>query len=50
MRITAREPIPDALHADSLRLAALALDDFRELGALDLELNHAAPNRGAVNE
>jgi hypothetical protein len=42
--------LPTALHADSPRLAALALDDYRELGALDLQLNHAAPNRGAVNE
>jgi hypothetical protein len=33
-------PVPNVLHADSLRLAAQALDDFRELGALDLELNH----------
>ena len=49
-RDSTREPIPDALHADSPRLAALALDDYRELGALDLELNHAAPDRGAVNE
>ncbi|HAK96892.1 MAG TPA: hypothetical protein DCM87_18355 [Planctomycetes bacterium] len=39
-RDSTREPIPDALHANSPRLAALALDDYRELGALDLELNH----------
>ena len=45
-RDSTREPIPDALHADSPRLAALALDDYRALGALDLKLNHAAPNRG----
>jgi hypothetical protein len=29
-----------ALHADSVRLAADALDDFRELGEHDLALNH----------
>jgi hypothetical protein len=34
------EPIPNVMRANSLRLAAQALDDFRELGALDLELNH----------
>ncbi len=34
-------PVPNVLHADSARLASQALDDFRELGEHDLELNHA---------
>jgi hypothetical protein len=40
------EPLPNVLHANSLRLASQALDDFRELGALDLELNHGVEARG----
>jgi hypothetical protein len=36
-----KEIVPDVLHANSLRLAAQALDHFRDLGAYDLELNHA---------
>jgi hypothetical protein len=35
------EPVPNVLPPNGLRLAALALDEFRELGELDLELNHA---------
>jgi hypothetical protein len=34
-------PSPNVVHANSLRLAAQALDDFRELGELDLKINHA---------
>jgi hypothetical protein len=33
-------PIPNDLSASGLRLASLALDDFRELGELDLLLNY----------
>jgi hypothetical protein len=33
-------PFPNVVPPNGLRLAALALDDFRELGELDLELNH----------
>jgi hypothetical protein len=33
-------PIPDALSSNGMQLAACALDDFRELGALDLLLNY----------
>ncbi len=35
------EPVPNVVPPNGLGLAALALDDYRELGALDLELNHA---------
>ncbi len=35
------EPVANVLPPNGLRVAALALDDFRELGELDLELNHA---------
>jgi hypothetical protein len=35
-----REPLPDVLHAKSMQLAAQALDDFRELGEQDLQLNY----------
>ena len=35
--------IPNVLPPNGLRWAALALDDFRELGEHDLALNHAAP-------
>jgi len=35
------EPVPNVnLTPEGLRLAAQALDDFRELGELDLKLNH----------
>jgi hypothetical protein len=33
-------PVPNVLHTDSLRLAAQALDHFRELGEHDLRLNY----------
>lgn len=33
-------PVPNVVHANSQRVAAQALDHFRELGELDLELNH----------
>jgi hypothetical protein len=34
------KPISDKLSPSGLHLASLALDDFRELGELDLQLNH----------
>jgi hypothetical protein len=33
-------PIPNVVPPNGARLAALALDDFRELGEHDLALNH----------
>jgi hypothetical protein len=40
--------IPNVIDSRSQRLASLALDDFRELGALDLELNHSMSRRNAA--
>jgi hypothetical protein len=40
-----KDPVPNVIDSRSLRLASLALDDFRELGAMDLELNHSMSRR-----
>lgn len=37
---TQSSPIPDTLSPNGMQLAAQALDDFREVGELDLQLNH----------